>query len=303
MEQEPSEVRNLRMPPSAQNEHFSPKQIGQALGVSEASVKRWCDQGKIESVRTAGGHRRVPVRSLVTYLRETDQPLVEPVVLGLPAFRGSGERSLAKSRGLLEAALEAGDSDQAVGLLINLYVGGHGAVEICDQCLAPAFHSIGDRWACGSVEVYQERRACQIAIRFVHRLRELLPPVPASGAVSCGGTMGCDPYALATIMVELTLREAGWQAQSYGSGLPVETLVAALERDRPRLFWLSVSTIESHEQFLAGYRQLYKSASAIGVPVVVGGRALTKDLRREMVYTAFCDTLRQLAAFAETLLR
>jgi methanogenic corrinoid protein MtbC1 len=271
--------------------------------VGVGQVKRWSDQGKIGSFRTAGGHRRVPVSSIVAYLRETDQPLVEPGVLGLPAIRDSRQCGLAKSRGLLEAALEAGDSDQAVGLLINLYVGGYAAAEICDQCVAPVFHSIGDRWECGSVEVYQERRACQIATRFVHRLRELLPPEPASAAVACGGTMGCDPYTLATIMVELTLREVGWQAQSYGSGLPVETLLAALEKDRPRLFWLSVSAIELPEEFLAEYGQLYKSASAIGVPVVVGGRALTKELRREMVYATFCDTLRQLTAFAETLLR
>jgi excisionase family DNA binding protein len=291
------------MTQSAQKDHFSPKQIGQALGVSEASVKRWCDQGKIESVRTAGGHRRVPVSSIVAYLRETDQPLVEPGVLGLPAVRGSRERSLAKSRDSLETALEAGDSDQAVGLVVNLYVGGHAAVEICDQCVAPVFHSIGDRWECGSVDVYQERRACQIAMRFVHRLRELLPPVPASGAVACGGTIRGDRYTLATIMVELALREVGWQAQSYGSDLPVDTLVAALEKDRPRLFWLSVSAIESPEEFLHEYGKLYKRASALGVPVVVGGRALTKEFRREMVYTTFCDTLRQLTAFAETLLR
>ena len=291
------------MTQSTQREHFSPKQIGQALGVSEASVKRWCDQGRIESVRTAGGHRRVSLSSIVAYLRATDQRLVEPGVLGLPAIRDSRERGLVESRDLLEAALEAGDSDRAIALLTNLYVGGYSAAEICDQCVAPVFRSIGNRWACGRVEVYQERRACQIATRFVHRLRELLPPVPASGAVSCGGTLGCDPYTLATMMVELTLREAGWQAQSYGSGLPVETLLAALEKDCPRLFWLSVSTVESHERFLADYDKLFKSASSIGVPVIVGGRALTKELRQEMVYATFCDTLLQLREFAETLLR
>ena len=284
-------------------DHFSPKQIGQALGVSEASIKRWCDQGQIESVRTAGGHRRIPVSSVVAYLRQTGQPIVAPGVLGLPAVRGSQGRSLAQSRVLLEAALEAGATDQAVELVVNLYLGGYAAVEICDQCVAPVLHAIGERWECGSVEVYQERRACEIVVRLVHRLRELLRPVPASAPLACGGTMHRDPYTLATAMAELALREAGWQAQSYGSGLPVSTLLAALDKDRPRLFWLSVSAFDSPEEFLADYGQLYERASALGVTVVVGGRALSRELRREMVYATFCDTLRQLAAFAATLLR
>ena len=40
------------------NQLFSPKQIGNALGVSEASIKRWVDKGKIDCVKTTGGHRK-----------------------------------------------------------------------------------------------------------------------------------------------------------------------------------------------------------------------------------------------------
>ena len=37
------------------NELVSPKQVAHAMGVSESSLKRWCDQGLIPTVRTAAG--------------------------------------------------------------------------------------------------------------------------------------------------------------------------------------------------------------------------------------------------------
>jgi hypothetical protein len=102
-------------------------------------------------------------------------------------------------------------------------------------------------------------------------------------------------------MVELALREEGWQAESLGSGLPVETLELAIERLRPRLAWLSVSAFDSRDSILERTARLFEHASALGTALVVGGKALTEDLRLEMQYTAHCDTLQHLIAFSRTL--
>jgi len=37
---------------------LSPRELAEALGVSESSLKRWVDAGKIAASRTEGGHRR-----------------------------------------------------------------------------------------------------------------------------------------------------------------------------------------------------------------------------------------------------
>lgn len=62
---------------------YTPKQLALALKVSESSVKRWCDQGLIETIRTAGGHRRIELESLYSFLESSNLELVEPHVLGL----------------------------------------------------------------------------------------------------------------------------------------------------------------------------------------------------------------------------
>ena len=72
---------------AAQQPRFSPKQVASALQASESSVKRWCDQGAIASVRTVGGHRRITLDGLQRFLRDSQRALSAPEELGLPPGR------------------------------------------------------------------------------------------------------------------------------------------------------------------------------------------------------------------------
>jgi MerR family transcriptional regulator, light-induced transcriptional regulator len=280
---------------------LTPKQVARSIGVSEASLKRWCDKGTVPSIRTAGGHRRLPLNGVMQFLRQTGYPIVRPEVLGLPATTGRGKETVERARSQMRSALEAGDEPQVAQLVFDLYLAGHAACNICDQMIAPAFHDIGARWQHGEIEVYEERRGCEVCMRVLYQLRRLLPSISDSAPQAIGGTLEGDPYTIPTLMVEIALREAGWLAESYGIGHPFSTLCAAICAIRPRLFWLSVSTIPSIPDFLAGYAKLYETAVECSVPVVVGGRALTEEIRRAIQYAAYGDTLRHLISFARTL--
>jgi methanogenic corrinoid protein MtbC1 len=163
-------------------------------------------------------------------------------------------------------------------------------------------HDIGDRWDCEEAEIYQERRATMLCLRLLSELRSSIP-APAEGKPSAlGGTPECDAYLIPTTMAEIVLRQNGWRAQSLGSRLPFPTLVAAIREVRPRLFWLSVSSLEDADRFLAEYRAFYEEVRS-EVAVVVGGRALTEPIRRQMEYSAYGDNMQHLEAFARTLER
>lgn len=282
-------------------EHLSPKQVAQALGVSEASVKRWCDADRIATSRTAGGHRRIPLHAVLQFIRSSGAPLVRPEILGLPPTTGKGERGLRKSIPQIEKALEEGDTEQVRRVAFNLYLAGQSCADICDVCFAPVFRTVGCHWEDGSLEVYRERRACEITLRVVHELYRALPPAPAEAPLAVGGAMEHDPYSLPTTMVELVLGECGWRAESLGVGLPAATLRAAISERHPRLFWLSVSTIGDPQAFLSEYASIYESATASGTAVVVGGRALVEDIRQKMRYSTYCDRLAHLVSFVDAL--
>ncbi len=283
------------------NTLVTPKQVGRALGVSESSVKRWCDKGEIETHHTAGGHRRIAVSTVLALVRAGKFTLVASEALGLPATSGHSSRVVQRAREGLTVALLDGNEPRCRQLIFDLFTAGQRPSVICDEVVAAAFADIGDRWSCGEAEVYQERRGCEIALNIMHEMQSLLAPVGEDGILALGGTAAGDQYSLGTKMVELVLRDAQWNAVSLGDNLPFNTLEAAITDNRPKLFWLSCSHIVDEQEFLTGYSALYEKFKA-EVAFVVGGSALSDELRQKMNYSAFCDNMQHLEGFARTLL-
>ncbi len=273
----------------------SPRDLARAAGVSESSVKRWCDQGLIPVIKTAGGHRRLSLDAAIEFLSQS-HPEARLEFLGLPV------RPVAATAEDFYRAIVAGDEEMCRQILLDRHLSGERVGRIFDTVVAPAFHFLGTGWECDGVQIYQERRGSGICLRTLEELKALIPEPQATAPLAIGATPECDPYMLPTFMVAVVLRQAHWRSQSLGSRIPFDSLLAAIEKMKPQLFWLSVSHIDDEQRFLADYRQFYEVAQA-SAAVVVGGRALAEPLRREMRYTAYCDNLQHLEALVKTLSR
>ena len=280
---------------------LTPKQVARAIDVSESSVKRWCDSGLLRTERTAGGHRRIARSEVVRYLRDRDIDLIRPEVLGLPVTAGQTPRVLRRAEGPFRDALIAGDADRCRKILFDLYLAKHPVSDICDQVIARAFHRVGELWEGGDVQVYQERRGCEVCTRALYELRTALPPPAPAAPLAIGGTPEGDRYTLPTTMTELVLQEAGWRSISLGASLPMQTLIAAVQQQQPALLWLSVSHLEDQEQFIEQFTLAYEAIES-RVAIALGGRALIDSVRQRLKYTVYCDTMQHLDAFASTML-
>ena len=283
------------------NKTFSPKQLAHGIGVSEASIKRWCDKGILATSRTGGGHRRIPLDSVISFLKENHYDLIRPDILGLPTGAGRGKWTYEQARKHFAIALEAGDEPKSRQIILDLYLANHSIAEICDRVIAPVFHQLGDRWDHGEVAVYQERRAVEILHRLLFSLREMLPNPSQTGSLAIGATLPGDPYSLPGLMVELALLEFDWQAFFYGCELPVDTLCKAIWETKPDLFWLSVSAVESIESFLEDYAKLCEVSDSKNVLMILGGRIINHTIRDQIRYTAFCDNIEHLQTFIRAL--
>jgi len=298
---------------------FSPKQVAQALQVSESSVKRWCDRGVIRTDRTHGGHRRIPLEYLMEFLESTNRRIIDPQAIGLQDHRQLNRDALARLesqasertddgslvsdpmlRDQFQRALLAGDEEQCRKVISSWYTLHGGMVSVADELLAPTFHAIGELWECGRADVYQERRGCEICIRLIHELRRLVSEPISDAPLAMGGTSEGDHYQVANQLIEIIFREAGWRTISLGSGVPFSSMLSAIERYRPRVYWLSVSYIADEDSFLKQFQD-FATAIPNGTMLVVGGRCLTESLRRRMQFSAYCDSLRQLSMLARSL--
>ena len=104
------------------NINLTTKEVARLLHVSEATVKRWADDGRLRSDKTVGGHRRFSIQTIAHLRREQgigqeSQPPLRKAARGktpntpLPSsasfleflLRGDREPSLGGSRGCLLA--------------------------------------------------------------------------------------------------------------------------------------------------------------------------------------------------------
>jgi hypothetical protein len=199
------------------NRLLSPKQVAQAIGASESSLKRWCDQGLLETVKTAGGHRRIAVHEVLKFAREQNHEVIEPLLLGMPASEDRKARRLPECASRFTEALLADNETACRAIVFTLFLSGHSICQIFDDVVAVALRKIGEKWECHAAEIYQERCACQTVLRLLHELLEQLPP-PDTERLALGATIEGDHYTLPVMMSKVVLRAAGWDARLYGAG-------------------------------------------------------------------------------------
>ncbi len=287
---------------STLSKSHSPKQVARALGVSESSLKRWCDRGLIPTIRTGGGHRKVRTSDVLAFALKKGMSLVTPDLLGLPSVSPQSVISLERSVSILASALLQGDETVSRQLVYNLLLAGHPLCRIFDDVIAKAFHQIGDKWACQEIDIYQERRSCEIMLGILFDLRNSLTP-PNGTLIACGGNGPGNLYALQTMMVELVLRECGFSATSLGIAIPFESLTRAIHEIQPTIFWLSCAHIADRDEFLNGMHKLEKACLEESCSLVVGGRAIGSNLRERFPDAIFCQNMQELAAFANSIQR
>lgn len=278
-------------------ELLSPKQVARAIGVSESSLKRWCDQGLIETVRTGGGHRKLPLHDVVRFLRERHHNIAHPELLGLPARSEQSDIGIEQGRQKFTQALLEGNEPQARQIVFDLFLAKHSISVICDEVLTAAFQEICQRWACDSADVYQARRSCEYAQRILYELRRTLP-APDPEWKACGGSLEGDHCTLPSTVTELVLLDSSWDATSLGTSIPAVSMVRAIETIKPKLFWLCASQIDDVEKFVRDFKLISDAAEAARSAIAVGGRALTEEIRKRMKFCCYWDTMQHLESFS-----
>jgi MerR family transcriptional regulator, light-induced transcriptional regulator len=281
---------------------FTPKQVALALGVSESSIKRWVDSGRLTAAKTVGGHRKVTLPSIAAFVRETGHHLEHPELLGLVAA-GAAQHSRCDAIKPLFEALVEGREAVVREVVLGAYQRGATVVELGDHLLGPAFGLIGAGWAAGTVAIHQERRACETAMAVLHELRRLMPEPNDDAPLALVATPHQDFAEVPIRLVELVLLAEGWRVVAAGSGLPLEEVRDATLARQPRLVCLSATHLNDPVVFLEDYRQTLAEPTRVqlGVAHALGGSALREiDLGPAGADLA-ATSLAELAAFGQRL--
>jgi len=285
--------------------HLSPRELAAAIGMSESSLRRWADDGRLVVARTAGGHRRISIGEAVRFIRDSSLPVIQPELLGLPAAAASDpaaepDHVLASSTEAIYDALMQGAADRAVGLAVGQFIGGQTVAAICDGPLRQAMSRIGEIWRHGEEGIFYEHRATDACIRVLNQLRELVGPVDGAALKAVGGAPSGDPYLLPSLMASTVLTETGMSATNLGPDTPLPVLRRAASDVGAALVWLSISVEpDTPPELASACNELGRALASERTAVVVGGRGLSPvaaQFDRRLVHVV--NSMQELHAYA-----
>lgn len=256
---------------------ISPKELAQAIGASESSLKRWADDGHLEVSRTAGGHRRIPIAEAVRFVRSRGMRVLRPDVLGFGPNLGVVEQtsSLASPEGRLTEYLMTGRLAESYALINGLYLEGLSIAEIADGPIASAMSQIGELWHHSSEGILIEHRATEACIHAINMLRAVIEPENDNPLTAVGCSLEKDPYTLATLVAAAVVSEQGFHATNLGANLPIDVLRNEIDANDPTLVWISFNVPIESMDVVNDLVQIADVLGDHGGLLVIGGRETT----------------------------
>jgi len=232
-----------------QPQYLSTAQAAEALAVSVSTVKRWVDEGVLPAHVTAGGHRKLLRGEVLALARQGNMPRGEPAVLAGAAAGAAGADPGTTADALFDA-LVGGNGPVASSVVRRAYEAGLPVEALADRVVAPAMARVGHQWESARIDVWHEHRGTQLCAAALHDLRRGLEPrAERNRPVAVGAAPEGDPYTLPTLLAQLVLLDAGWEAVDLGPNTPLPSLARAVREVRPRLVWVSVSYLRSEAEF------------------------------------------------------
>jgi MerR family transcriptional regulator, light-induced transcriptional regulator len=292
----------MKRPVIAQDEgrFLSTVQVAKAVGVSVTTIKRWVDDGILPAHRTAGGHRKLVLADVLRLTREGGLPASDLGQL-VPISRAEPGDPNRFHEQLLDAVMEIDDS-RIRAVIRAAYQSGIPIEVLADRVISPAMAFVGRQWQHDKLDVGSEHLVTGAVIAGLFELQGTIAAnAAADRPTAVGGAPEGDHYILPSLLAKLALIEAGWDAVNIGPNTPAASFQKLLEVRRPKLLWLSVSHVADEAAFEKDFSHLFREAHSWGIPVALGGRALSQEMRSRLPYTTFGDGLVQLADFARTL--
>ncbi len=282
---------------------YSTAELAEMFDVNESTVKRWSDQGHIDCVKTKGGHRRFPIRSVLKFVHENKMsvPNLDPQLLtdsGLRANVIDGNVSVLIPQ--IKKAMMAGDTDEVLRILRIGIAAKPDLLHLYHHLVFPPLAEIGERWANGEITVDIEHLASNAVHDALQRLQSELFHQPYNGKTALLACYEDDEHELALRCISQYLTTQGWRTLFLGSRTPTRSLVFSINRNKPQLVVLSSLVVENEKKFLADINnEIVPAVQSLGAKLAVGGAGMAQRFNGKLRADFVSDSILEYAQIAE----
>ena len=280
--------------------NLTTKDVARLLLVSEATAKRWADDGLLLPKKTVGGHRRFSIQSIARLRRE--QGIVPAAQSPAKRVRKRMVPGTLPSAESFSDVLLSDNEAEAAAQLINAYLQNHALATLFDATITNAMHRVGDLWFNGTITIADEHLATRVMLSALQKLRGIVVPAPATGlkALSCG--IEGDLHELPIHLAEIIFESEGWDTSNLGPNTPLFTLRDMVAQKKPNLVCISARSIVDLDRATTEYAQLRKIIEKINGRTVLGGEVFRdSNLRQRFPAEFYAESFGELSAFVKGL--
>ena len=241
------------------------REVARLLGVGTTSIKRWADSEILRCVKTPGGHRRFPRDAVEEFLARNRHQI-------------DGALSLPRSNSGDSFLHELTNGATAHGIMENLELQRRerGSWHAVANSVASILDEMGRAWARGDITVIQEHVASERLTRALCLLSEKLATRDSAAPTGMLMVAEADDHVLGLHLVELCMREAGWNVTWAGRKTPVH-FACEFIASNPHVDLLAVSASEFSRDAASLADQASRLGQACekrGIPLLLGGTGL-----------------------------
>jgi excisionase family DNA binding protein len=258
-------------------EYYNSQEAARILGVNVSTIKRWTDDGQLECIRTAGGHRKFIMSQLSKFLEANRNktskinlfPLENETDLKISNYILKGNFSL-----LIEYVQKQAFScnrNKLQKVLNGLYLAQYPLHVIFDRVLTPVLRETGMLWMKGKISIIEEHLATATIRDGINRLQGIiqLPGKPV-GRVLCL-SMTSELHDIALKMVDHVLETRGYKVMFSGQNTPMIDFEQFVKTYKPDRIYVSSSYIVDKKASQLEFDQMCDIAAKFDVNIFIGG--------------------------------
>jgi len=167
---------------------------------------------------------------------------------------------------------------EALDTLLRSMLAQFGLRRLILDVVAPAARLVGEHWAAGKMEIFEERLFTRVTTRLLDTSSSGGRGAALHEPVVLLATLPGEPHGLGLLMVDALLRERGSATVNLGTGVPVPQLIRAVEGVRAGVVALSFSSSYPYGQIRKNLEDL-RSRLSSDTAIWIGG-AGTRRLKR-----------------------
>ncbi len=258
--------------------YFNSQEAAKILNVNVSTIKRWTDEGELNCIRTAGGHRKFTMQHLAEHLRKNKKktskdhffPIEDEqdMVVNSHILKGNYDFLIDY---VFEVAKNA-NRQKVQHVLNGLYVRRFPLHEIYDKLLTPVLHRNGEDWEQGKINIVQEHFSTQIIRDMIIQLQSIVQISKEKHGKAFCLTLSTEMHDIAIKMVQHILELNGFQVLYSGQMTPTLRIEQIFELHKPDYLFISSTIISDLNLNQAEFDKICHMSEKYGADIYVGGQ-------------------------------